>query len=121
MAKIELMEALRQGLEHRLGRRVVIGKYKANGYTKRAGRLVLDESKGAWRYTISFEGCHPSQFGPMNVNEIKSRMAMLSDMLHSGVILKGEKNGDDTSTAPSVSTGHIDEFAGRGNIDTGPY
>lgn len=115
MAKIELMEALRDGLERRLGRRVTIGKYKQNGFTKVRGRLVVDENKGAWRYTLSFEGCNPSQFGPMNVNEIKSRMAMLSDMLHSGVILKGEKHGDDTSTTLKNRVEPIDVPSGGGD------
>lgn len=108
MAKPDLIEALRLGLQQRLGRRVVVGRYKQTGFTKRAGRLVPDESKGAWRYTLSFEGCTPSQFGPMNVNEIKSRMAMLSDMLHSGVILKGEKHGDVPSTASPNSTKRVE-------------
>ena len=115
MAKPDLIEALRLGLQQRLGRRVVVGRYKQTGFTKRAGRMVVDESKGAWRYTLSFEGCNPSQFGPMNVNEIKSRMAMLSDMLHSGVILKGEKNGNDTSTASPTSTSLLDEPTGSGD------
>lgn len=57
------------------------------------------------QYYLKIEGSHPSSFGPMKLPEINKRLAMLDDLLNSGVIKKGDLDVDTSNetTDPSRS------------------
>lgn len=80
-----LVDNLAQIVGRKLGRKVVVHRSQQNfrkpGYQ---GRMVL--TKAPIKYSIGIEGCNPPVFFNLTVNEAKSRLAMLSDMLSSGVI-----------------------------------
>lgn len=67
-------------LSAKLGRRVQVHRveYKIKTSGGRFRTLI--------RYTLAIEGAHPPIFPGLTVNEVKGRMAMLTDLLFSGVI-----------------------------------
>jgi len=75
-----LIAALAHGLTQKLGCKVQVHRVETK-YT-----IGKRKTKTQIRYTIAIEGSHPPMFFGMTINEAKSRMAMLSDLLVSGVI-----------------------------------
>lgn len=84
-----LVATLASSLERRLGRRVVVHRveYKIPLPGKKGVRTQL-------RYTIAIEGSHPPAFYGMTINECKSRLAMLNDLLISGVVQRATAAND---------------------------
>lgn len=88
-----LVDTLAEHLGRKLGRKVVVHRtqdqFKKPGFQ---GRMVL--TKGAIKYSIGIGGCNPPVFFGMTVGEAKARLAMLNDMLTSGVIHATAQNLD---------------------------
>jgi hypothetical protein len=79
-----LIGSLSRSLSNTLGRRVEVRRNKP-----------LNQPL---KYYLTIEGCVPEVFGPFAVHEIKSRLAMIEDMLNSGIIKKGDGGVNDQST-----------------------
>jgi len=82
---------LAQSLQAKLGRRVVVHRvvnvvYLNSSRTKR---------KQTIRYSLGIEGSQPSVFFNMTIDECKSRLAMILDLLHSGVVRASETKHSD--------------------------
>lgn len=76
-----MVAAMAQNLARQLGRKVHVHRVESKfqiGHTRK--------TKTEIRYTIAIEGSHPPMFFGMTINEAKARLAMLSDLLISGVI-----------------------------------
>lgn len=67
-----------------LGRRVQVHRVEYQF------RLPSGRFKNNIRYTLVIEGSHPPLFPDLTVNEVKGRMAMLTDLLYSGVIKRAD-------------------------------
>lgn len=73
-------------LQSKLNRQVVI--HRTEQTFKKPGERKLSSSI---RYSMYIEGSNPEMFFGMTITEVKSRLAMLIDLIYSGVILPGPK------------------------------
>ncbi len=83
-----MMHSLAQRLARSLGRRVVVHRVEY------VIRIPGGKSRTQLRYSIGIEGSHPPVFFNMTSNEVKARLAMLSDLLACGVIQRGSTSSD---------------------------
>lgn len=82
------MGNMAQILARQLGRKVHVHRVEYRL------RLPNGRYKTNIRYTLAIEGFHPPIFPGLTVNEVKGRMAMLSDLLISGVITSASPDAE---------------------------
>lgn len=110
-----LIGSLSAILSKRMGRRVQVHRIEQAKFVP--GKPFSNAK--TIRYTLVIEGCHPPAFYGMTCNEVKSRMAMISDLIQSGVLnvaANVDTARDDRenahgpgagSAAPSVASGEV--------------
>ena len=86
-----VMGGMAKALAARLGRKVQIHRVE----------YQISRHNKSIKYTLAIEGSHPPAFYGMTSNEIKQRMAMLIDLLRSGVVVApGVNEVDEPEAAP---------------------
>lgn len=74
-------------------------------------RLPSGKFKKNTNYTLVIEGSHPPMFPGLTVNEVKGRMAMLTDLLYSGVIVSAREPTADFTRAEARNLASSSERA----------
>lgn len=98
-------------LAKKLGRKVQVHRVE---YRFKTGG---NKFKTQIRYTLVIEGSHPPMFPGLTVNEVKGRMAMLTDLLYSGVILSATQPTADLSRAEARRLASSGELAERHGLE----
>lgn len=77
-----LIGSMSQILAKKLGRKVQVHRIEQAKYVH--GKPFTNSK--TIRYTLAIEGCHPPAFYGMTCNEVKQRLAMICDLIYSGVL-----------------------------------
>lgn len=78
--------AMAQTLANKIGRRIVVHRVVKGGYSK-YGRPGRGDIPKTIRYSMGISGCVPETFGGMTITEVKGRLAMILDLVCSGVLV----------------------------------
>lgn len=81
-------------------------------------RLPSGKFKKNTNYTLMIEGSHPPMFPGLTVNEIKGRMAMITDLLYSGVIKRADDQPVPLTRAEGRDLASSGEYPDRLRVET---